>query len=74
MGAYQDDELLGSFAGQLEHLYKKEAELKSEGKANRFVHGELPEDGSEVEINGLKYYVYSHTDGGMVVLKLKKIK
>jgi len=75
MQAYdQSNEVFKSFFGekdQLEAIGKKMVEMKS---ASRFVIGELPEEGSEVEINGLKFYVYSRTEGGTVVLKLKKIK
>jgi len=75
MQAYdQNNEVFKSFFGQKNELEKLGNELVEAKKASRFVIGELPEEGSDVEINGLKFYVYSRTEGGTVVLKLKKIK
>ena len=74
MQAYKDDELVASYTGLLSQLGGKKKELEAAGTANRFITASLPEVGSEVEINGLKFYVFSRTDGGTVVLRLAKIK
>ena len=67
-------ELMKTLLGQRDELQSLGESMVKRGEASRFVIGELPEEGSDVEINGLKFYVFSRTEGGTVVLKLKKIK
>jgi hypothetical protein len=70
MQEYQDQRIVDLLMGNRDSLEEQGKKDVSSGKVDRFKIGELPPKDSTLVINGLKYTVFSVTDGGTVVLRL----
>jgi len=71
MQEYKNQELIDMLMGKRDALEEQAKADIASGKADRYVIGELPKKGMTLIINDLKYVVFSVTDGGTVVLKLR---
>lgn len=71
MQEYKNNEIIDMIMGKRDALEEQGNADIANGKADRYVIGELPKKGMTLIINGLKYIVFSVTEGGTVVLKLQ---